>query len=222
MFYLLLPSLDRRRLIDHLKAAHTQCLSLPAAASVGNGPALRRVSRPVPGDGISQRPALAPSVLQRPDGAGAGRGCDGDSRVLGMARCCVRVDAPANVSHGGYDPSYFEELASLEDKHFWFRARNRMLSLVVRKLTQGTESGLPGAGGRLRDGECSAVPEPILPGRLGGWPRPLSRGAAIRSTKDLMRSCSGRHQCPSVRRGLSGCRNVRCAGTCPRGRRGTA
>lgn len=37
---------------------------------------------------------------------------------------------------GGYDPAFFDELARVEDKHFWFRARNRLILKVTRKIMQ--------------------------------------------------------------------------------------
>jgi SAM-dependent methyltransferase len=35
---------------------------------------------------------------------------------------------------GGYDPSFFDELAAIEDRHFWFRARNRLISELSRRI----------------------------------------------------------------------------------------
>jgi SAM-dependent methyltransferase len=34
---------------------------------------------------------------------------------------------------GGYDPSFYSELVRLEDRHFWFQARNRVLTSLVRR-----------------------------------------------------------------------------------------
>lgn len=34
----------------------------------------------------------------------------------------------------GYSPSFFETLARIEDRHFWFRFRNRLLSSLVQDL----------------------------------------------------------------------------------------
>jgi SAM-dependent methyltransferase len=36
-----------------------------------------------------------------------------------------------SVTAGGYDPRFFGELAAVEDRHFWFRARNRLISAIV-------------------------------------------------------------------------------------------
>lgn len=40
-----------------------------------------------------------------------------------------------------YDPYYFAPLAAVEDRHFWFRARNRALSALVERLTAGLPDG---------------------------------------------------------------------------------
>jgi SAM-dependent methyltransferase len=51
---------------------------------------------------------------------------------------------------GGYDPVFFEELAAVEDRHFWFRARNDLLSRITRRLTAKLLPGFyvlePGCG----------------------------------------------------------------------------
>lgn len=38
----------------------------------------------------------------------------------------------ARTGHG-YDPAYYADLAKLEMRHFWFRARNRLITHVLRK-----------------------------------------------------------------------------------------
>jgi SAM-dependent methyltransferase len=35
---------------------------------------------------------------------------------------------------GGYDPSFFADLATAEDRHFWFRARNRLIIELSRRI----------------------------------------------------------------------------------------
>lgn len=40
---------------------------------------------------------------------------------------------------GGYDAGIFEELAALEDRSFWFRARNRLLVRLTRQLSRPGE-----------------------------------------------------------------------------------
>ncbi len=55
-----------------------------------------------------------------------------------------------------YDPSFFEELSAAEDRHFWFRARNRVIEVLVAQLAAGLAPGYRvlevgcGAGGALR------------------------------------------------------------------------
>jgi ubiquinone/menaquinone biosynthesis C-methylase UbiE len=46
-----------------------------------------------------------------------------------------------SISRGGYDPSLFEELAQVEDRHFWFRARNRLIFEIAKKLTARLHPG---------------------------------------------------------------------------------
>lgn len=46
-----------------------------------------------------------------------------------------------NTSQGGYDPSFFQQLAQVEDRHFWFRTRNRLITSITRKLTSGLKPG---------------------------------------------------------------------------------
>jgi len=40
-----------------------------------------------------------------------------------------------------YDPSFFENLAAAEDRHFWFRARNRVIETLAAQLTAGLAPG---------------------------------------------------------------------------------
>jgi len=44
-------------------------------------------------------------------------------------------------SSGGYDPSFFEQLAKVEDRHFWFQARNRLIFGITWKLTSDLNPG---------------------------------------------------------------------------------
>ena len=43
------------------------------------------------------------------------------------------VDATTRV--GGYDPSFFDQLASVEEQHFWFRSRNRLIFEVSKRIS---------------------------------------------------------------------------------------
>lgn len=42
---------------------------------------------------------------------------------------------------GGYDPSHFAPLVAVEDRHFWFRARNRIISLLAQQARPGFAAG---------------------------------------------------------------------------------
>jgi SAM-dependent methyltransferase len=44
-------------------------------------------------------------------------------------------------SGGGYDPQFFEALAKAEDRHFWFRSRNLLISDLARSVTAGFPEG---------------------------------------------------------------------------------
>lgn len=44
-------------------------------------------------------------------------------------------------THQSYDPAYFERLFAVEDRHFWFRARNQVLATVMRQITSGLTPG---------------------------------------------------------------------------------
>jgi SAM-dependent methyltransferase len=49
--------------------------------------------------------------------------------------------AVESISQGGYDPSFFQQLAQVEDHHFWFRTRNLLISSLTRRLTSGLKPG---------------------------------------------------------------------------------
>lgn len=53
----------------------------------------------------------------------------------------VRRSSPGADSSGGYDPTFFRQLAKIEDRHFWFRARNRLIFGIIRKLTSELSPG---------------------------------------------------------------------------------
>jgi SAM-dependent methyltransferase len=43
--------------------------------------------------------------------------------------------------HSSYDPAYFARLFEIEDRHFWFRARNRVITTFVRQITSRLAPG---------------------------------------------------------------------------------
>jgi len=45
------------------------------------------------------------------------------------------------AAHRSYDPTYFPLLSAIEDRHFWFRARNRVIATLVGQITSGLEIG---------------------------------------------------------------------------------
>src|SRR5689334_18506816 len=49
--------------------------------------------------------------------------------------------APTTGEHDSYDPTYFKYLFEIEDKHFWFRARNRVISAAVARVTARLKPG---------------------------------------------------------------------------------
>lgn len=53
---------------------------------------------------------------------------------------CEAGRSAANLP-GGYDPSCFHELAAVEDRHFWFRARNRLISELSRRISSQLKPG---------------------------------------------------------------------------------
>lgn len=52
--------------------------------------------------------------------------------------------APASdgsLCGGGYDPFFFDQLARIEDQHFWFRARNRLIFELTRRISSTLQPG---------------------------------------------------------------------------------
>lgn len=47
----------------------------------------------------------------------------------------------SQAAHRSYDPTYFKRLFAVEDRHFWFRARNRVILTLVRQITAGLPPG---------------------------------------------------------------------------------
>ena len=65
---------------------------------------------------------------------------------------------------GGYDPSFFAELARVEDKHFWFRSRNQLIFNLASAICSSFAKGYSvlevgcGTGNVLRT-LCRACPD---------------------------------------------------------------
>src|SRR5215469_8118958 len=70
---------------------------------------------------------------------------------------------------GGYDPSFFDQLASVEDQHFWFQARNHVIFKLVKRISSGLKPGYlvlePGCGtGNVLRVLQKACPEGVVVG----------------------------------------------------------
>ena len=48
---------------------------------------------------------------------------------------------PKAALHYGYDPGWFAQLQAIEDRHFWFRARNKVIAIVVSQITANLAPG---------------------------------------------------------------------------------
>jgi SAM-dependent methyltransferase len=46
-----------------------------------------------------------------------------------------------NGGNGGYDPSHFHDLFLAEDRHFWFRGRNKVISAFAKQLVSRLSPG---------------------------------------------------------------------------------
>lgn len=66
----------------------------------------------------------------------------------------------------GYDPAHFSELAGLESRNFWFRARNRLIIWALERFFPGVERFLEvGCGtGYVLSGIASAFPRLAVTG----------------------------------------------------------
>src|SRR3954466_13447141 len=65
---------------------------------------------------------------------------------MSQVEAAEKVHSPPQFSarpscSGGYDPSFFDPLAQIEDRHFWFRARNRLIFSITRKLISARKHG---------------------------------------------------------------------------------
>jgi SAM-dependent methyltransferase len=53
----------------------------------------------------------------------------------------VETTATKAAQHDSYDPAYFARLFDIEDRHFWFHARNRIIGTVVKQVTHALSPG---------------------------------------------------------------------------------
>ena len=51
------------------------------------------------------------------------------------------INAYRQKGHRSYDRAYFEPLFTIEDRHFWFRARNRVIATVLGQITANLAPG---------------------------------------------------------------------------------
>jgi SAM-dependent methyltransferase len=52
------------------------------------------------------------------------------------------AESPASqAAQRSYDPTYFERLFAIEDRHFWFHTRNRVIATVVSQIVAGLAPG---------------------------------------------------------------------------------
>lgn len=71
-------------------------------------------------------------------------------------RCANTSNTRSESKAGGYDPQFFAKIAAVEDRHFWFRARNRVIAAAVSNLVRELSPGYRvlevgcGTGGVLR------------------------------------------------------------------------
>jgi len=45
------------------------------------------------------------------------------------------------TAHQSYNPSFFAPLFAIEDRHFWFRARNKVISVLINQITTDLADG---------------------------------------------------------------------------------
>ena len=48
---------------------------------------------------------------------------------------------PPSTEHASYDPLYFDRLFAIEDRHFWFRARNAVITAVIGRIVGALPDG---------------------------------------------------------------------------------
>lgn len=48
---------------------------------------------------------------------------------------------PEGIHHESYDPAFFQPLFQIEDRHFWFQSRNRIIAVFLKRLTSDLKPG---------------------------------------------------------------------------------
>lgn len=56
-----------------------------------------------------------------------------------MGEVCAVIAGPSSAAR--FNPAYFDQLFRIEDHHFWFQTRNRILSALVAQITQSFPRG---------------------------------------------------------------------------------
>ncbi len=70
--------------------------------------------------------------------------------------------------HSSYDPFYFTPLFAIEDKHFWFRARNKIIITLVKQIIAGFNTKYKvieigcGTGNVLKELEITCQPASLF------------------------------------------------------------
>ena len=57
-----------------------------------------------------------------------------------VSRSATR-SAAVSAAIDGYDRACFDSLAEIEEKHFWFRARSRVIETLARQITASLPAG---------------------------------------------------------------------------------
>jgi SAM-dependent methyltransferase len=103
---------------------------------------------------------------------------------------------------GGYDPRHFDGMFEIEDRHFWFRARNRALGVVVHGLTAGFASGYRVLEVGCGDGNTLRVLEQACPGATLVGMDFLEEGLSYARRRSRVPLVRGRMEQPPFRAGF--------------------
>lgn len=59
----------------------------------------------------------------------------GKKDLISQERVTEALSVEDGSEAGGYDPTFFDQLARIEDQHFWFRARNYLILSLTRRIS---------------------------------------------------------------------------------------